>query len=193
MAKKKVSQERKTVPIDQLKEFPGNPNIHPEEQVKALAKSMEQYGQYYPIIVDEEMQMLCGHGKRLALVMNGETTAEVTIIKGLTSKQKMKLVLEDNKIQSMSYINFTKVEDIIKEIGETDIIGYTEDYLSAIINEVSTDNMGVDFTQHAKSKPQEAIPQEKQEADEEEFKDIESGMQTARTMRCPHCGEEITL
>ncbi len=190
---KTVKQERKVVPVSELKEFPNNPNIHPEEQVKAIAKSMETYGQYYPVIVDEKLQILCGHGKKLALEMLGKTEAEVVIMHGLSEKQKMKLVLEDNKIQSLSYINFGKVEDIIREIGETDIIGYTNDYLEAIINEVSTDNMGVDFTQPAKKKAVEEIPTEKQEEQHEEFEDIESGMQSARTMVCPHCGKEITL
>lgn len=193
MAKTKVTQERKTVPVSELKAFPGNPNIHPEEQVKAIAQSMDTYGQYYPIIVDDEMQVLCGHGKKLALEMLGRTDAEVTILHGLSGKQKMKLVLEDNKIQSMSYLDFGKVEDIIRNIGELNIIGYTDDYLGAIINEVSTDNMGVDFTQPAQKKPVESIPQEKQEEQQEEFDDIESGMQLARTMICPHCGKEITL
>lgn len=190
---KTVKQERKVVPVSELKEFPNNPNIHPEEQVKAIAKSMDTYGQYYPIIVDEKMQILCGHGKKLAIEMLGKTEAEVVIMHGLSDKQKMKLVLEDNKIQSLSYINFGKVEDIIREIGETDIIGYANDYLEAIISEVSTDNMGVDFTQPAKKKAVEEIPTEKQEEQHEEFEDIESGMQSARTMVCPHCGKEITL
>lgn len=190
---KTVKQEHKVVPVSELKEFPNNPNIHPEEQVKAIAKSMETYGQYYPVIVDEKLQILCGHGKKLALEMLGKTEAEVVIMHGLSEKQKMKLVLEDNKIQSLSYINFGKVEDIIREIGETDIIGYANDYLEAIISEVSTDNMGVDFTQPAKKKAVEEIPTEKQEEQHEEFEDIESGMQSARTMVCPHCGKEITL
>jgi hypothetical protein len=190
---KKVKQERKVVPVSELKEFPNNPNIHPKEQVEAIAKSMETYGQYYPIIVDEKMQILCGHGKKLALEMLGKTDADVVIMHGLSDKQKMKLVLEDNKIQSLSYVNFGKVEDIIREIGETNIIGFADDYLEAIISEVSTDNMGVDFTQPAQKKSVEEIPTQKQEEQHEEFEDIESGMQSARTMVCPHCGKEITL
>ena len=103
----------------------------------------------------------------------------------------MKLVIEDNKIQSMSYINFGKVEDIIRAIGETDIIGYGVEYLDAIINEVSKDNMGVDFATTAK---REERFEEKQATNEEtEFNDIEEGMQKARTMTCPHCQKEITL
>lgn len=98
----------------------------------------------------------------------------------------------------MSYVDFTKIEDIIKEVGELDIIGFGTDYLDAIINESVKDNMGVDFSQPAQ-KPQsnekqvDDIPQEKRDNQDEERNDIESGMQPARTMICPHCGKEITL
>ena len=49
----------------------------------------------------------------------------------------------------MSHVNFGDVEKIIKEIGDVDIIGFTPEYLDAIINEVSsTDNMGSEFLQN---------------------------------------------
>ena len=110
---------------------------------------------------------------------------------GLTDKEKKKLVLEDNKIQTMSHVNFGDVEKIIKEIGDVDIIGFTPEYLDAIINEVSTDNMGVNFAEPVK-KEQQFTP-EKKVADIQEVDEIEAGMQTARTMVCPHCGKEITI
>ena len=162
-----------------------------------MADSIERYGRYYPIIVDENMRILCGHGKKLALEHLGKTKGEVKILKGLTDKQKLKIVIEDNKIQSMSYVDFTKIEDIIREVGELDIIGFGTDYLDAIINESVKDNMGVDFSlpiEHKSNEKQiEDIPQQKQEDQDEERNAIESGMQQARTMICPYCGKEIVL
>lgn len=197
MKNEKVTRELQTVPVASLKNFPGNPNIHPEDQVKAIAKSMEQYGQYYPIVVDENMQILCGHGKKMAIEYRNEPMAEVVIMRGLTEKQKMKLVIEDNKIQTMSFSDFSKIEAIIREVGETDIIGFHADYLEAVINEVAKDNMGVDFATPMQKKSSEQqiadIPQEQRTAAEEEYSSIDEGMQSARTIRCPHCGEEITI
>lgn len=193
-----IKHETKIVELAKLVPYEKNPNIHPQEQIAAMAKSMETYGQYYPIIVDEDFKILCGHGKVLALQHLGETEGEVRIMRGLTDKQKLKIVIEDNKIQSMSYVDFTKIEEIIKEVGELDIIGFGTDYLDAIINESVKDNMGVDFSQPAQ-KPQsnekqvDDIPQEKRDNQDEERNDIESGMQPARTMICPHCGKEIIL
>lgn len=192
-----VKHETKTVELAKLVPYEKNPNVHPIEQIKAMADSIERYGQYYPIIVDEDMRILCGHGKKLALEHLGRKVGEVKILRGLTDKQKLKIVIEDNKIQSMSYVNFSKIEDIIREVGEVDIIGFGTDYLDAIINENVKDNMGVDFTQPVERKSNEKqvadIPQEVREEQDEEREDIESGMQTARTMLCPHCGKEIYI
>lgn len=193
-----IKHETKIVELAKLVPYEKNPNIHPQEQIAAMAKSMETYGQYYPILVDEDLKILCGHGKVLALQHLGKTEGEVRIMHGLTDKQKLRIVIEDNKIQSMSYVDYTKIEEIIREVGELDIIGFGTDYLDAIINESVKDNMGVDFSQSA-PKPQsnekqvDGIPQEKRDDQDEERNDIESGMQPARTMICPHCGKEIIL
>ena len=187
----KVTKETKVVKLADLVPYEKNPNIHPEEQVKAIAESMEEYGHYYPIIVDENMRILCGHGKKMALEHLGRTEGEVTIMHGLTDKQKLKIVVEDNKIQSMSYIDFSKVEEIIREVGDTNIIGFSTEYLDAIIKENVPDNMGVDFQEPAK--PQQKFDEEKQQEDVQERNDIEEGMQAAHTIVCPHCGKEITL
>lgn len=186
-----IKKETKVVALSSLVPYDKNPNIHPEEQVKAIAESIDTYGQYYPIIVDENMHILCGHGKKLALEHLGRTEGEVTIMYGLSEKQKLKIVVEDNKIQSMSYIDFTKVEEIIREIGDTNVIGFTTEYLEAIIKENVPDNMGVDFQEPAA--PQQKFTEEKQQEDVQERNDIEEGMQTAHTIVCPHCGKEITL
>lgn len=198
MAKSKVTKTTKVVPLSQLREYADNPNIHPQDQIKSLARSIDTYGQYYPIVVDEKMNILCGHGKKLALEMNGATTGEVVILTGLTEKQKKKLVIEDNKVQSMSYVSFSAVEKIIKEIGDTDIIGFSTDYLEAIISENVKDNLGVDLSKPAQRPASEdeqvaAIPEDRRERQEDEFDDIAAGMEGARTIICPHCGKEIVL
>ena len=192
-----VKQETQIVELEKLVPYDNNPNVHPEDQVKALSESIERYGQYYPIIVDENYNILCGHGKKMALEHLGHKTAEVRVLYGLTKKQKLKLLIEDDKIQSMSYVNYSKIDEIIKEIGELDIIGFDERYLDAIINETTVDNMGVDFAAPVEKKSNvqqiESVPQEKKSKQDQEFIDIDEGVQPARTMRCPHCGQEIVL
>lgn len=51
--------------------------------------------------------------------------------------------------------------------------------------------MGVNFAEPVKK--EEQFTPEKKVADIQEVDEIEAGMQTARTMVCPHCGKEITI
>ena len=205
-----VTRERKTVDITVLKEHPKNPNHHNQDQIDSLAKSMEKYGQYYPIITDENYVILCGHGKKAAIEKRGETQAEVVVMTGLTEKEKLKLLLEDNKIQQMSFVNFEEVEDVLREINETEVIGFSEDYLKTLLEEdYSIDNMGVDLSQQVAFQPAplppsapadsdapaiQATPEQKAvERKQEVFNEFANGGTTARTITCPHCGKPITL
>lgn len=195
-----ATKEYKTVDITLLKEHKNNPNRHSETQIDALAKSMERYTQYYPIIVDDQFNILCGHGKRLALLKLGRKEADVCILHGLTEKEKLKILVEDNKIQSLGYIEYEKVEEIIKEIGESDILGFPMDYVDAILGEMKTDAMGVDLTssvtQQEVNNPKPANEEQahqKQSDAPSPLQQFEQGAQQARVIKCPHCGKEITL
>lgn len=191
-----LKREQKKLKLATLVPYSNNPNIHPKEQIDGLAESLKRYGQYRPIVVDEKHVILIGHGLKMALEQLGYTEADVLIMKGLTDQQKKKLLIEDNKIQSLSYMDFDTVESIIKEIGDTDIIGFPTEYLDALVNEVVPDNMGTNLEVEHKptvKKPEETTSHEEVQANIEERTEIEEGMQKAHTIICPHCGKEITL
>lgn len=179
------------VELSKLQPHPKNPNVHPIDQIEALVKSMEQYTQYFPIVTDENYIILCGHGKKMALEKMGEVKAKVKVLTGLTEKQKLKLIIEDNKIQSLSYVNYGKIEEIVKEIGETDIIGFPTDFLEGIINEPLIDNMGVSFQEPTKK--ENKVTPEVEQVQKEEFTNITEGMEKASVLKCPHCGKEIVM
>lgn len=190
-------KEHKVLPVSELKNHPKNPNKHPASQIEAIAKSIERYGQYYPIIVDEDYNILCGHGKKEGLIKLGKKEADVLVMHGLSEKQKLKLLSEDNKIQTLSMVDFSMQEALIREIGEADIIGFNPQYIENIIGNVSVDNMGVDLGINTTDKPKPANavtampkPSENQTEHRDAFSD-DCG--NARTVRCPHCGKEITL
>ncbi len=192
----KITREQKRLKLTSLVPYEKNPNIHPKEQIDGIAESLRRYGQYRPIVVDENMVILNGHGLKLAMEQMGDTIADVLILKGLTEKQKMKFRIEDGKIQSLSYLDFEAVENIIKEIGETDIIGFPAEYIDALVNEVVPDNMGANLEPEHKptsKAPEQTTSHEEVQANQEERDDIEAGMEQAKTIICPHCGKEIVL
>ena len=48
-----------------LKPHPSNPNTHDAKQVARIARSIRDFGWTVPIIVDEEDNVLAGHGRLL--------------------------------------------------------------------------------------------------------------------------------
>lgn len=209
--------ERKKIAVSELIDHPQNPNLHPKEQIEDIAKSIKEYGQYYPIIVDEGNVILAGHGKRKALELLGEKMADCIVMHGLTDKQKKKLLLSDNKIQQFSFLDHSIEEDLIKDINDTDIIGYNAEYLHDLIAPVQFDNLGMqpsvpieEYSQQARQMntnpappkqdesgntvPPEPVPTDDlgqpTKADDE---NPMASFTAKHTMRCPHCGGIIEI
>ena len=68
----------KKVPIEELVPNPRNPNTHPDDQVKLLAKIIEFQGWRSPVVVSNlSGYMVRGHGRLLAARILGLETIPV--------------------------------------------------------------------------------------------------------------------
>ena len=88
--------ELKRVRLNQIRKYPGNPRRN-QEAVEAVAESIRQCGYCAPILVDEEMVILAGHTRLLALQRLGFRDCEIVVRPGLTEEQKRKYRILDNK------------------------------------------------------------------------------------------------
>jgi len=62
------------VPLGDLKPSPRNARMHSARQIKQIAASIEAFGFTNPVLIDENGQLIAGHGrleaaKRLGLTM----------------------------------------------------------------------------------------------------------------------------
>lgn len=118
-----VSVEKKLIKvrIGDLKPYDKNEKIHTEENVRLISKSMEDTGYIAPIIVDEELHILAGHGR--CQVLGEDATEQVMQVSGLTALQKAKFRLYDNQSARTGYMDMGLVTDTI-----TDILDQDEDF-----------------------------------------------------------------
>lgn len=95
--------------IDQLKEYPNNPRSHSEAQVAKLADSIAGLGWGRPIVIDEDRQVLGGHGCLLAaqrLMEEGRTIrgwpdptqVPVRQMLDLNDDEKRAYIIADNRL-----------------------------------------------------------------------------------------------
>lgn len=118
-----------TLAIDAVKRLERNPRKHPEAQIEALMNSVTQFGQYRPLVVDEDGVILAGNGLYEALQRLGKADVRVHRIEGLTQVQKNKLILADNRTGDMSRDDFEIVDEMIRSLDDFDIPGYDPETL----------------------------------------------------------------
>lgn len=106
------------VPVDDIEPYPGNAKEHPEKQIIKIAESIRAYGWDVPIVVDQNNEIVKGHGRLIAAKRIG--LKEVPVIKRDLSRSEAKAArLADNKTAESEWD-----EELLKE--ELEDILYTD-------------------------------------------------------------------
>lgn len=121
---KKAAVEKLTVPIGQLTPHPKNPKKHNDDGIE---KSIGTHGYVEPIVVDENFQILSGHGRWEALKKLGYTTVDIIQKKGLTDKEKEKYIVIANKLVEQGGWD---VDKLIKGFDMTELLDFGFDKFS---------------------------------------------------------------
>lgn len=200
--------------ISELQHPKKNVRNHSQKQIKEMIRSLDMFGQFRPIVVDENNVILCGNGLVTAMREKGIAEADVLKYDNLTDKQKKKLMIADNQIASLGTDNFEVIEEFIKSLdGDIDVPGYDEEMLKTLVMDdeeleaevMSYGKFSEDQIEAVKSnegieqKPVAPVNyQTENRADTFSPAPNEEPMNTstAETQRyviCPHCGEKIYL
>ena len=86
------------VPVSQLLPYANNARTHTPEQIMKLRASIREYGFADPIMIDEDCNILAGHGRLLAARDEGYTEVPCVPIEGLTEAQKKAYILANNRL-----------------------------------------------------------------------------------------------
>jgi ParB-like chromosome segregation protein Spo0J len=97
-AQQKIKRQDKLIRLDELKPYEFNNRNHPAEQVEMIAKSLQEFGWTNPILVDEDMSIIAGHGRWQGAKHLGMTEAPCVILTGLTEEKKRAYRILDNKL-----------------------------------------------------------------------------------------------
>src|SRR5665213_4169720 len=86
------------LPITSLKPHPQNPRVHSDKQVHQIAQSIETFGFNVPILVDDQQNVVAGHGRLLAAQKLGWNTVPVIKLNHLTESQYKAHLIADNRM-----------------------------------------------------------------------------------------------
>lgn len=102
--------EIKEFNISDIVEYDNNAKLHPDWQVEQIAKSIQEFGFNDPIAVNENMQIIEGHGRYLACKKLDIEKVPCIILKGMSDAQERAYIIAHNKLTMNSDFDIEKLK-----------------------------------------------------------------------------------
>ena len=93
-----MSYSYANLPIEQVRANAKNTRTHSKKQIRQIANSIQKLGFGAPILVDEYLVLIAGHGRLEAARSLGMVSIPAIILEGLSEAKKRALMLADNRI-----------------------------------------------------------------------------------------------
>jgi hypothetical protein len=85
-------------PVAGLKPYARNARTHSRAQIKQIADSMERFGFTNPILIDDDDQIIAGHGRAAAAKLLGIQEVPTVRLAHLSPAEKRAYILADNRL-----------------------------------------------------------------------------------------------
>ena len=112
-----------------LRECPTNARIHERADILKVAASIREFGFTAPILVDDDMEIIAGHGRRAAAIELGLESVPYIRLSDLTPQQIRAYRIADNKTAEASRWDMELLIAEINELGRDDFnltsLGFT--------------------------------------------------------------------
>ncbi|MGM9924751.1 MAG: site-specific DNA-methyltransferase [Bacillus sp. (in: firmicutes)] len=143
------------VRLDDLKEHPENPRVHPQSAIDKLQRSIESFGFTQPIIVSKDGYILAGHARKKAAMQAGLKEAPALFL-DLEGDMADLYLIADNKLQEETDWDFPQLKDLFERLDtgllDLELSGYTSDEIEDLMlqfhvgEEPHEDDFNVDET-----------------------------------------------
>jgi DNA modification methylase len=85
-------------PTHSLRPYPGNARTHSPKQIKQISRSIKTFGFNNPVLVDDDDQIIAGHGRVEAAKLLNMKTVPTVRLSHLSDDEKRAYILADNRL-----------------------------------------------------------------------------------------------
>lgn len=133
------------VDVNALKPYANNAKKHPQKQVNQIAASIRQFGFISPVIIDENFEIIAGHGRWEAAKLLGLKKLPVIQVGNLTAAEVKAYRLADNQLTLNTGYDETLLKVEIKALielepeFELETIGFETAQIDVLLTEDASD------------------------------------------------------
>lgn len=148
------------IEIESLLPYARNSRTHSDEQTAQIAASIKEFGFTNPVLIDNENQIIAGHGRVLAARKLQLKVVPCIRLGYLTETQKKAYVIADNKLALNSGWDDEMLALEIAELKDEDfdieLLGFTDDELAGLAEQIAEEVEGLTDEDDAPAVPEEA-------------------------------------
>jgi len=85
-------------PTNSLRPYPGNARTHSPKQIRQIARSIKHFGFNNPVLVDDDGQIIAGHGRVEAAKLLNMKTVPTVRLSHMSEDDKRGYIIADNRI-----------------------------------------------------------------------------------------------
>jgi len=86
------------IDINKIIPYEDNPRVHSDIQIEQISKSIKEFGFTVPILIDENKNVIAGHGRLEASKSLQLKEVPTITISNLTDQQKKAYIIADNQL-----------------------------------------------------------------------------------------------
>jgi len=147
----KIAKRYEMVPLNRIVPYVNNARTHSKEQVTQIRASFREFGVLNPCLVDEQYNLIAGHGRLLAAQAENLSELNCVIVEGLTEAQRKAYIIADNKLaenagwsEELLALEFGELKDLGFDL---ELTGFDPDEIEKLFNasdDVQEDDFDVD-------------------------------------------------
>ncbi len=109
------------IEIARIREYKNNPKLHNRVQITKIRESIREFGFINPVLLDENLEIIAGHGRVAAARDMGLHDVPAIILSHLTDAQKRAYRIADNKLTELGKWSIELLNLEFTELSKLDL------------------------------------------------------------------------
>jgi len=150
-------KELQSVEIAKIKPYKNNAKIHGKNQLRKLQESISEFGFLTPCLIDQEYNLIAGHGRVEAAKALGMTEVPCVFVENLNSTQRRAYILADNRLGELGEWDMDLVSQELQTLSDS---GFNLELTGFTFDDITSDDIDFSELDEEAEKIEEELPEE---------------------------------